>query len=212
MYDCSYSPSGPEDDDFEFIDTVDLGSPLRPLQIPEYDLAKDWIFPLPLTLEDLYHSATHHYRITRLLQSGVSKIVKIDVKVSPNWRTGTRIRVANVGNQLKDGSYQDIVFVVKEVPHPKFTRIGDDLYLTVHVPWSDTRRATPYAAGADGARVVVQKSSQEEAYVQSLDGQEFELPIPRSLEAGADGSRVVGGGMPVHKNGKRVGKGDLFIK
>ena len=79
------------------------------------------------------------------------------------------------------------------------------------MPWSNARCATPYAVDADGTRVL-QKIIQEEVYVQSLDGEEFELPIPRSLEAGANGSRIVGGGMPVYKNGKRVGKGDLLIK
>ena len=194
-----------DDDGFELVDLIDLGSPLQPLGTPIDDLAKDWIFPLPLTLEDFYHCAMQHYRITRTLKSGKTQEVKIDIKINPGWRTGTRIRIARTGNQRADGSYQDIVFVVKEIPHPRFTRIGDDLHLPIHVP------ARPKPLPYDIVRAG-QKTPEEQVYVYALNEEKFALPIPRSPLDVASGTRIVGGGMPVQRNGNNVGKGDLIVK
>ena len=236
------------EDDYEFID---LGAPLKPIRSPKTvsNPAKDWIFPLHLPLEDLYFGATHRYRITRQLrsspaESGTGKsssktqTVQIDLQVAPGWRTGTRIRVQGVGNQRADGSFQDIVFVVTETPHARFTRDGDHLVLPVRVPWIDAH-SRPYPPGdADdddslleptegpgGHRFGFGKWRQrghgdtheggavaDEVYVMGLDGEEYTIPIPRTLVEAADGTRIFGAGMPIRKNGKVVGKGDLVIR
>ncbi|OBZ72503.1 Protein psi1 [Grifola frondosa] len=194
------------DDDYEF---VDLGTPIHPLRAPESkpNLAKDWIFPLRLTLADLYYGAAHRYRITRRLWSEKTQRIQIDVEICPGWRRGTRIRVPGVGNERKDGSFQDLVFVVEEAPHPRFTRSGDDLIVAVQVPWAEACPRRPYPSGACGGA-----KCEEELYVQGLDGEEFAVSIPRSLVEAADGTRIYGAGMPVRRGGKVVGKGDLVIR
>ncbi|KAL4243708.1 hypothetical protein ABKN59_010950 [Abortiporus biennis] len=203
-----------EEDSYEF---VDLGTPLQPLLSPKSagnHSSKDWIFPLRLSLDDLYHGASLHYRITRTLCSGKTQSVKIDIKVSPGWRKGTRIRVPNVGNEMKDGSFQDIVFVVEQEPHSRFTRVGDDLLVTVQVPWAETHTATPYPSDKreESSDKVSDAKEDELAFVKGLDGEEFGISIPRSLVEGADGTRIVGAGMPIRQHGEVVGKGDLMIK
>ena len=45
-----------------------------------------------------------------------------------------------------------------------------------------------------------------------MDGEEYTLPIPRTLVEAADGTRIFGAGMPIRKNGKVVGKGDMVIR
>ncbi|KAI0076028.1 DnaJ-domain-containing protein [Panus rudis PR-1116 ss-1] len=204
-------------DDYEF---VDLGSPLSPLRATKQSSTssppKDWIFPLPLSLEDLSYGASHRYRVTRTLRSGKTQNVKIDIKVSPGWRKGTRIRVPGVGNERKDGTFQDIVFVVEELPHPQFTRVDDDLYVKVQVPWlEDGNQSRPYSwsshdSSLDGGHA--HASREDLAFVKGLDGEEFALPIPRSLVEAADGSRIIGAGMPVRTRGQVDGRGDLVIK
>ncbi|KAI1797034.1 DnaJ-domain-containing protein [Ganoderma leucocontextum] len=242
------------EDDYEFID---LGAPLKPILSAKAasSSAKDWIFPLPLSLEDLYFGATHRYRITRTLRSlspstaaadadasprKSTQTLQIDVKVAPGWRTGTRVRVPEAGNQRADGSFQDIVFVVTETPHVRFVRHGDHLVLPVRVPWVDAR-SRPYPpcdpddddsvlGAGDGpgshrfgfgrwrhqghgdAHEHGHEEEEDEVYVMGLDGEEYTLPIPRTLVEAADGTRIFGAGMPVRKNGKVVGKGDLVIR
>ncbi|KAI0787482.1 hypothetical protein C8Q74DRAFT_609479 [Fomes fomentarius] len=241
------------EDDYEFID---LGTPLKPLRSPKplSSTSKDWIFPLNLPLEDLYFGATHRYRITRTLCSlrpsdpshkshpsaTKTQTVQIDIVVAPGWRTGTRIRVPGVGNQRTDGSFQDIVFVVEEIPHPRFTRKGDDLILPVRVPWADAH-SRPYPpsdlygdddsilgdGSGSGGRYKFgfgrwrhggrghgheREEVDDEVYVMGMDGEEYTLPIPRTLVEAADGTRVFGAGMPIRKNGVVIGKGDLVIR
>ncbi|KAH9902740.1 hypothetical protein C8Q73DRAFT_18053 [Cubamyces lactineus] len=259
------------EDDYEFID---LGTPLKPLRSPRSFSAstKDWIFPLHLTLEDLYYGAVHRYRITRTLNATPAthphsrstshsvpasegarrQTVQIDVHVSPGWTTGTRIRVPRVGNQRADGSFQDIVFVVAESPHPRFIRRGDDLILPVRVPWVDahTRPYPPGHLGGEDAspfdlwhgesaesgryrlgagafhqvrfRQEVQgypalahgapREDEDEVYVLGINGEEYTIPIPRTLVEAADGTRIYGAGMPVRKNGCVVGMSDMIIR
>jgi len=203
-----------EEDGYEFID---FGSPLTPLSAPKASstLSKDWIFPLPLSLDDLYHGASHTYRITRALRSGKTQSVQIDIKILPGWRKGTRIRVPGVGNQRKDDTFQDIVFVVEELPHPRFTRVDNDLFISVHVPWADSQ-SRPYSWSATESSVDVPSDTsatrEELAFVKGLDGEEFALSIPRTLVEGADGTRIVGAGMPIRNRGGTDGKGDLVVR
>jgi len=180
-------------------DFINLGTPIAPLRSPHHPTAhprraKDWTFPLHLTLDDLYHARAHHYRITRTLRSGATESVKIPIPVDPAWRTGTRVIVPGMGNERTDGSFQDIVFVVEQEEHPRFARQGDDLVAAVQVPWEE------HPPDAD------------HAYVLGMDGEEFALRIPRTLAEGADGTRIVGAGMPVIKGGRIVGKGDLLVR
>lgn len=199
-----------EEDGYEF---VSLSSPLDPLRSPKSGgtMSKDWIFPLKASLEDLYHGATHHYRITRTLQSGKTQDVKIDIRVAAGWKTGTRIRVPDVGNELRDGSFQDIVFVVEEDDHPRFKRVGNDVYITVQIPWADSR-TRPYSCPSMDSRLDDNDLRDEMAFVKGLDREEYALPIPRSLVEAADGTRIVGAGMPIRHRGERAGKGDLVIR
>ncbi|KAH9831553.1 uncharacterized protein C8Q71DRAFT_291271 [Rhodofomes roseus] len=193
------STAGADVIDYDFIN---LGTPIPPLRSPHHPSDhprrdKDWTFPLRLTLDDLYHARAHHYRITRTLRSGATESVKIPIPVDPAWRTGTRVLVPGMGNERADGSFQDIVFVVEQEHHPRFMRQGADLVAAVQVPWEER---PPGAGDAD------------HAYVLGMDGEEFALPIPRTLSEGADGTRIVGAGMPVIKGGRMVGKGDLLVR
>ena len=57
-----------------------------------------------------------------------------------------------------------------------------------------------------------EEEREEEVYVLGMDGEEYTLPIPHSLVEAADGTRVFGAGMPIRKDGKVVGRGDLVIR
>lgn len=105
-----------------------------------------------------------------------------------------------------------MVFLIEVLPHPRFTRSGDDLLLSVQVPWADSH-PRPYSSSSDCTDDDnAEFPTEEEVYVKALDGEEYALPIPLSLVEAADGSRIVGAGMPIRKNGKKVGRGDLIVK
>lgn len=205
-----------EDEDYEMIN---LGVPLNPLGAPrtKNNFSKDWIFPLPLSLEDLFFGAHHRYRITRTLRNGRAQTVHINLDVPPGWKRDTRLRVPGVGNQRRDGTFQDIVFVVSEQTHPRFARSDDgrDIEVRVQVPWAEPHPASHvYPPPGEDALGEDEKCVYEEevVYVKGIDGQEYMVTIPRTLIEGADGTRIIGAGMPVRKDGKVVGKGDLVVK
>lgn len=116
-----------------------------------------------------------------------------------------------MGNEQEDGTFQDIVFVVEEQPHGCFTLVDNDIHVSVQVPWADGP-SRPYSSSSDSTEDDAESFGDEAVYVKALNGKEYALPIPRSLVEAADGSRIVGAGMPIRKHGKILGKGDLIIK
>ena len=53
--------------------------------------------------------------------------------MKPGWKNGTRITFEGKGDEQPGGQAGDVVFVVKEQPHAKFHRQGDELHTTVKV-------------------------------------------------------------------------------
>ena len=87
---------------------------------------------LQVSLEDIYKGTTKKLKITRkvLNPDGRStrtedKILTIDVK--PGWKAGTKITFPKEGDQTPNNVPADIVFVIKDKPHPVFTRDGTDI-------------------------------------------------------------------------------------
>ena len=55
------------------------------------------------------------------------------MNIKPGWKAGTRIIFDGKGDRLPGRPPQDIVFVIRELPHPRFTRVGDDLVTQVRL-------------------------------------------------------------------------------
>ncbi|KAM5182315.1 dnaJ homolog subfamily B member 13 [Mantella aurantiaca] len=93
---------------------------------------------LYLSLEDLYFGCTKKIKISRRVMnedghtsSIRDKILSIDVQ--SGWKPGTRISFPNEGDQGPNIIPADIIFIVKEKPHPRFVRQGDDLIYTANI-------------------------------------------------------------------------------
>lgn len=59
---------------------------------------------------------------------------RLEVKIPPGVREGSRIRVAGAGGPGGAGGKGDLYLVVKLLPHKLFECKGDDLYIDVSVP------------------------------------------------------------------------------
>uniref|UniRef100_W5MGD0 DnaJ homolog subfamily B member 13 n=1 Tax=Lepisosteus oculatus TaxID=7918 RepID=W5MGD0_LEPOC len=93
---------------------------------------------LYLSLEDLFYGCTKKIKISRRVMnedghtsSIKDKILTIDVK--PGWKEGMTITFTKEGDQGPNNIPADIVFVVKEKKHPRFSRHQDDLIYTSHI-------------------------------------------------------------------------------
>merc|ERR1739838_8546 len=86
---------------------------------------------LNLTLEELYSGLTKKMKIKRKRWRGSQmyqdeKLLEVEVK--PGWKQGTKVTYDDDGDQEAPGTPPGaLVFVVKQKPHHRFKRDGDDL-------------------------------------------------------------------------------------
>ncbi len=63
-----------------------------------------------------------------------ARLRRLQVKIPPGVKDGSRIRMAGEGASSYGGEKGDLYLVVKMMPHPRFERKGDDLEEDVPVP------------------------------------------------------------------------------
>ncbi|XP_034034598.1 dnaJ homolog subfamily B member 13 isoform X1 [Thalassophryne amazonica] len=87
---------------------------------------------LHLSLDDIFHGCTKKISISlRVMnEDGYTssirdKILTIDIK--PGWNEGTRITFPKEGDQGSNNIPADIVFIMRQKPHPYFTRDHNNL-------------------------------------------------------------------------------------
>ncbi|KAG0749320.1 hypothetical protein G6F57_002239 [Rhizopus arrhizus] len=148
----------------------------------------------PVSLEDLYKGCTKRLKVTRKLRDGASgqpvqtdKILTINVK--PGWKAGTKIRFPGEGDELENGTTQDIEFVLEEKPHSVFKREGDNLRMTIQLTLLE-------------ALTGFQKK------IKTLDDRTLSVNNTKSVVQSGQESHISGEGMPNSKTGK---KGSLII-
>ena len=92
---------------------------------------------LPLSLEELYNGATKKLKVTRRLLNGNSDEDIITVNIKAGWKAGTKLKFDKRGDEIAPGTFQTLVFVLDEKPHPTFKREGDDLHITLDISLSE---------------------------------------------------------------------------
>ncbi|KAM0705036.1 hypothetical protein Q7P35_007823 [Cladosporium inversicolor] len=93
--------------------------------------------PLPVSLEDIFNGAQKKLKVQRKTfdkmtgkQSVEDKILSVPIK--RGLKPGSKIKYPDMGDQV-EGGVQDLHFIVKEKPHPLFSRDGDDIRHTVEI-------------------------------------------------------------------------------
>jgi len=137
--------------------------------------------PVVLTLEEVLKGTTRTVRIG----DGTSR--RVEVKIPPGVRDGSRVRVAGEGAKGRGEARGDLYLRVQIAPHPLLTRRGDDLETTVKV------HLTTAVLGG-------------EAQVPGLDGS-VGIKVPAGTPPGRI-FRLRGHGLPRLESGG--GRGDLL--
>ena len=149
--------------------------------------------PLNCSLEDLYHGCkkTVKLKITDFTQLPPKEISKIEViNVQPGWKEGTKITYSNMGNIYPNKEPGDIVLVVSEKKHDVYKREGSDLYFTFELTLKKLLSSTHID-------------------IMTLDGKKHK--IATNINSTKHTINMKNGGMPIRKNGKIVGKGNMHI-
>ncbi|MEA2619886.1 MAG: curved DNA-binding protein [Chloroflexota bacterium] len=143
--------------------------------------------PLEVSLADAYRGTT----VTLVLRGTDGATRRLEVKVPPGVRTGSRVRVAGKGGEgAAGGPAGDLYLVITLAPDDRFQLRGDDLQTQVRVPF------TALLLGG-------------EAHVPTPDGRTLALTVPAHTQDGRE-FRLRGQGMP--RLGKAPAKGDLYAE
>ncbi|KAF8996957.1 hypothetical protein BDZ89DRAFT_790892 [Hymenopellis radicata] len=149
-----------------------------------------------MSLEDLFHGREYRFRITRFHLSGMKENVMIDVHVPAGSQHGTVISCLNVGHQRRDGTFQDILFVVEEAPHDTYARIGQDLVIKVQIPWTG-----------------VLKRKDGRIHFNGIDNRMLCARISYARDRRLVGQyRISQAGMPITSDGRVIGRGDVIVQ
>jgi molecular chaperone DnaJ len=170
---------------------------------------KSMEYPVEVTLEEAYHGTKRVLQLQaeepcsvcggsgrvgrgRCSNCGGSgrllRPKRLEVKIPPGVRDGSKVRIAGQGGQGYGGAKGDLLLVVKVLPHQTFERKGDDLHVEVSVPLT-----TAMLGGEVG--------------VPTLKGN-VALKVPPETQNGKV-FRLSGQGMP-HLNDSS--RGDIFAK
>lgn len=97
---------------------------------------------LQVALEDILNGTSKKLKITRKILNpdgrstrSEDKILTIDIKAG--WKAGTKITFPREGDQTPNNVPADIVFIIKDKPHPMFTRYGSDLRYKARIALRD---------------------------------------------------------------------------
>lgn len=188
---AGYGTGGPEDssDIFEEIFGGGGGFGRRragrrgaPAAMPGQDIEQ----PVDVTLEEAFHGTTRILQMTDA--SGRPR--RIEVKVPPGVKTGSRVRIAGEGTPgFGGGARGDLWLVITVLDHPVFKREGNDLHVEIPVPLVDAMLGG-------------------EAQVPTVTGGKLALKIPPETQNGKV-FRLSGQGTP-RLGG--TGRGDLYAK
>ncbi|GAB6030866.1 hypothetical protein CHUAL_007701 [Chamberlinius hualienensis] len=149
---------------------------------------------LNVTLEEIYKGCTKKMKISRKVNpdgQGVrleQKVLTIDVK--PGWKAGTKITFQKEGDQHPNRIPADIVFTIKDKPHPLFKRDGSNLKYTHKITLKQALAGLKFS-------------------VPSISGESVDLDLSNEIVKPTTIKRLQGKGLPLPKEPKR--RGDLLV-
>lgn len=150
---------------------------------------------LPVSLEEVLTGCTKKMKITRRITQANGQMSKEDkiltINVKPGWKSGTKITFNQEGDQSPNALPADVIFIIKDKPHPYFKRDGSDIRYTAKISLKEA---------LTGSSVV---------RVPTLDGDPVTLAI-RDIVKPTTQKRLTGRGLPLPKEPNK--RGDLIVQ
>ncbi|ODN04451.1 DnaJ protein 1 [Orchesella cincta] len=168
------------------------GSPTKSREYQQQDTAVE--HDLYVSLEDIDKGCTKKMKISRnvIAPDGTrkkeDKVLTITVK--PGWKAGTKITFPREGDQTTGKIPADIVFIIRDKPHPTFKRENCDIRYTAKISLRDALCGTTIN-------------------VPTLQGQSIPLNLTNRVIKPSTVEKIPGKGLPYPKEASR--KGDLLI-
>lgn len=101
---------------------------------------------LLVSLEEIATGATKKMKISRRVLNPDHRSTRMEdkvlvIEIKPGWKQGTRITFSREGDQSPTTIPADIVFIIKDKPHPNFQRDGSCLIYTAKISLKDVKRS-----------------------------------------------------------------------
>jgi len=161
------------------------GSAFRTSARPQPVKGSDLTFELAVSLNEILTGAE---KTISLRQEG--KIESVSVKVPKGIKAGQKLRLVGKGGPSPmGGPAGNLYLVIKEQPHPSFTRDGSNLIVEKRIPFSKA------CLGSDIS-------------ITSLDSKELKVKVPAGIQQQSK-LRLKGHGLPA---GPKGGRGDIYVK
>lgn len=111
---------------------VGLGGQQRRKQDPAI------IHELRVSLEEVFHGCTKRMKISRKRLNPDGRTMRTEdkiltIEIKRGWKEGTKITFPREGDESPSTIPADIVFIIKDKPHPHFRREGSNIVYPVHV-------------------------------------------------------------------------------
>lgn len=181
------------------------------------------VHELKVSLEEVFSGCTKKMKISRkrLNPDGCTMrsedaILSVDIK--RGWKEGTKITFPREGDETPTNIPADVVFVVKDKPHPVFRREGSDIIYPAKISLRDVsvvETTPPPSSKLAPARVSVGNclvSSQAlcgcTVNAPTLDGRTITVTSRDVVKPGMK-KRIVGEGLPLSKCPER--RGDMIL-
>ncbi|CAK9808401.1 DnaJ protein homolog 1 [Anthophora plagiata] len=179
-------------------DDMDIDDPLGPNsgRGGNKDRAQDPAIEhdLYITLEEILWGCTKKMKISRRVVQPDGTTKKEDkvltINVKPGWKAGTKITFQKEGDQGRGKVPADIVFIIRDKPHPLFRREGNDIRYTCKLSLKQALCGT-----------VIE--------VPTLTGEKITLNLTREIVKPNMVKRIQNHGLPFPKEPSR--KGDLLV-
>ena len=161
------------------------GSAFRSSARPQPVKGSDLTFELAVSLNEILTGAE---KTISLRQEG--KIDSVSVKVPKGIKAGQKLRLIGKGGPSPmGGPAGNLYLIIKEQPHPSFSRDGSNLIIEKRIPFSKA------CLGSDIS-------------ITSLDGKELKVKVPAGIQQQSK-LRLKGHGLPAGPKGAR---GDIYVK
>lgn len=149
---------------------------------------------LYISLEEILRGCTKKMKISRRVVQPDGTTKKEDkvltINVKPGWKAGTKITFPKEGDQGRGKVPADIVFIIRDKPHPLFRREGSDIRYICKISLKQALCGT-----------IIE--------VPTLTGEKINLNLTREIVKPNSVKRIQGHGLPYPKEPSR--KGDLLV-
>ncbi|XP_064477393.1 dnaJ protein homolog 1-like [Ornithodoros turicata] len=149
---------------------------------------------LYVTLEEVLKGCTKKMKISRKVVGPDGKTSRreekvLTINVKPGWKAGTKITFQREGDQSPGTIPADIVFIIRDKPHPQFKREGTDVRYTAKITLKEA---------LCGCRIEIPTLSKGRIMLNSSD-----ILKPNTAK------RIQGQGLPFPKDTSK--RGDLIV-